>query len=379
MGQANVDCTRIKQLTAMIGKTQQDILKTLKEMRDLGFGTAQTIQTMKAALKMAQVLDKLPPVVWTTLYKFVRCNDGALADLAIEELKLLVEVLEAQAELQINDIKDPQLHADMELWFKELKKLLRDFASFATKDDVIAAIKALKQFLKTIVRKGTPWILDFLIEVYGDEILEAADKLIDKQIKKALIKKIVEKIVAQAVGKTLAKKFVPYVGIAMTGWELLVEYAGGQQIADLQTYVDNLLVQLVKLMVDCGFPWPAKAGNVLRFDGAIWLDHTVTLRPFVRCAKIVDGKVVWGAPCRVKYTGANGKPVGEVTVTLTADKQDNKGNFPIAGLGIDMASVNASTCVAGAKYCYFYDEASFVDNEGKRRTIAFISGAKVFP
>ena len=121
---AQVDCSRIRQIIGEISQTQQEMRQILKELDSLGFGTRKTVRTMRASYRLAKALGDLPPIVWEVIAKFVQCNDAALADLAMDELKMLVEVLAAQADVYIESVEDPNLQAEMQAWAAELKRIL---------------------------------------------------------------------------------------------------------------------------------------------------------------------------------------------------------------------------------------------------------------
>src|SRR5262249_38484054 len=139
-------------------------------------------------------------------------------------------------------------------------------------------------------------------------------------------------------------------------WELLVEMAAGSAISDLQDYIDKLTVELVKLMVKCRFPWPS-GGNTLRFQGN-YAGYTATSQPFIRCAKMVKGKLVW-TECPVKYLNADGTTADSRTVTWDATDQNPDGSYRLRNVRVDINSVNNSPCLNGALYCYYFDRVTF--------------------
>ena len=157
-----------------------------------------------------------------------------------------------------------------------------------------------------------------MIDTFGDDILVAiATKSLSR---KDFIKSVAKSVVKFALGKAASQVVNPFINVALTGWELLVEIAGGQQVADLQAYVDGLLVQLVLLLARCGYGWvqtndPKKGPpgfyvpNNEKYNGA-----TVTAKAFVRCAKIVDGKPQWQPPCPVRID--NGRPAGTASISV---------------------------------------------------------------
>jgi hypothetical protein len=368
------DCATINQIFDQLQRVQRQIPQVVKEARALGFGTAETADLIRKTIDYLKVLDRVPTPVWSVLFKFVRCDNKALADLAVADLKVLVEVLYFQALLQLSAESDNDLKRDLERWAEYLKAILDDWLDTRSKDAIIATIAKAKDFVKTLIRKGVPWILNFLIELYGDELLDQAVKgAIDHVTsRKYIFKKLAQRVIGFALNGRAATKAAPLIELAVGGWDLIVELAAGSEIADLQAYADQLLAKAVQLMTVCGFPWPSK--NAMKFNGDDWEGVTVTVRPFVRCATMVGGKLVWGAPCATRFLNPDGSTALERTKKLTAaDKTD--GGFLMTGLDNDPASIAACTPM-NAVLCYFYRQATF-ERGGEKFVRALVVGAKV--
>jgi len=372
-------CSTIPQIFDQLHRVQQQIPQVIKEARELGFGTAETAELIQRTIDYLKVLNRVPKPVWSVLYKFVRCDDKALADLTVAELKVLVEVLYFQAWLQLSatDNADTDLKNDLMKWTQYLQDILNDWLDARGKDKIIETIAKAKAYVKTLIRKGVPWILNFLIKLYGDELLEQVEKgVIDHYTsRKYIFKNLAKEVIGFALNGRAATKAGPLIELAVGGWDLIVELAAGNQIADLQAYADQLLATAVRLMTVCGFPWPTK-GDALRFRGADWEGVSVTVRPLVRCATMVGGKLVWGTPCPALYLNPDGSKSAERTVKLTDGRVDKKGvYFLLTGLKIDPASIARCTPM-NAVLCYFYERATFQKN-GKKVVRGFVSGAKV--
>lgn len=385
---AKPDCTRINQLIVAINNTRAQLKELRQQMDDLGFGTAKTLRLLVKAQKLISLLGKLPVEAWQALWEFVRCNDAGLAQLALDELKMLVQVLDAHAELLLESLpekkdetpEDAQLRKDFERWRTELNQIVTQLAGI-TKPRLIDLIKAAKQAIK----KAAPKVLEVLVTTFADEIKQAiVNKAFDK-IKSELIDRITRRVIEYVLQRKLteeaAKQVNKFIGLAMTGWEVLVEFAGASQASDLQEYIDQLLVKLVQLMKDCGWKWPQNAavdpnGNEFRgfiVKGAKYQGANVQARAFVHCARLVNGKPKFGTPCRVKFESGD-----KVQVKLTNANQVN-GQWMIPAV-IDMTSVQDSPCVKNAKYCYAYLELTITLADGKTTVVLnLISGVETFP
>src|SRR5688572_16493694 len=252
MADAKPDCERINVLITLINDANREVDQILKDMDALGFGTAKTVRFMKRAYTFADFLyQNVPPVVWKVLYKFINCNDQALAELAVNEMKILVQVLQAHAELLLETIDDDALRGDLQKWLDKLSDELKGWADNRTTEDAIAAVKVLKAFVKTIVRNATPWILEALVDAFGPDVVEAAENWLTKEVVKQTIKQIIYRILVYEIKKKLGKEALKLLaktsgriaGVAMTGWELLVQIAGTDAADDLRTYVDRLLAE----------------------------------------------------------------------------------------------------------------------------------------
>ena len=381
-----VDCSRVNELIREINQTNLEITETLREMERLGFGTAKTIRLMQKVYAFAVKLDALVPGIWAALYDYVRCRDAKLADLTVAEMKKLLEVLQAHAELLIEslDTADPnetpaqktareQHLKEARDWLRAVNTELANWLDTRGKDATIAALVELKRAVKA----AAPYIIDALIDAFGDDILVAiANRFVTR---KALIKKLASSVVKFALGKAASQVVYPFIGVALTGWELLVEFAGGQQISDLRAYVDRLQVELIVLLQKCGYGWVQKGTGFFVPNNEKYNGATVTAKAFVRCYKLVDGKLQWAPPCPVRID--NGRPAGMASISVALDRDNRNprnGRWDITAALLVAATVNNSPCVKDAKHCYTYFEITFTFPDGTKTTQLLIAGAKSF-
>ncbi len=385
MADPRVDCKRIPELISQINQTSAELGKLRAEMDELGFGTAKTLRLIVKLYNFIAVLEKVPDTVFLVLYDFVRCNNDRLADLTLDQLKQLVRVLIAHAELQIESIPDEKIRTPEQAallkafqeWLPELNNIAAQFA-MVSKDALIALITAAKQLIK----KAAPKVLELLIEVFGDELKQAivtgAIKILLN--KKTLFRTLAQQVVKAALGKAAAKTATPWINVALTGWELIVEVAGASAATDLREYLDKLLVALVMLMKGCGWKWPQSAaadpdGNQssgFYVKGERYKGASVVARPFIRCAKVVDGKPQFAAACPVKF-------VSGATISVKLTEENRTGERWEVLAAIDMTSVQNAPCITDAKYCYAYLQLRFTFADGKKTTMNIICGVQTFP
>jgi hypothetical protein len=378
------DCKQIPELLSTINNTSAELGRLRGEMDELGFGTAKTLRLTVTLFNFFKAVLSLPPKALAALVAFISCDDSKLADLAIEELQALVSALVAHAQLQIASIPEEKVRTEaqaeileaFQTWLPELNNIVAQFGTVA-KPKLISLIKAAKQTIKT----AAPIVLSLLVEEFGDEIaVAAANKTLDLiASRRRIIKEIAKRVVIAAIGEAAAEDVNPFIGVALTGWELLVELAGNAQATDLRDYINLLLVKLVTLMQSCGWKWVQNvaadpngnefAGFFVR--GEKYKGATVVARPFIRCAKLVDGKIQFQDRCPVKFTtGAT------VRVKLTNEIKVN-GRWEIPAT-IDINSVNAAPCITDAKYCYAYLQLTFRLADGTKTVLNIICGVKVF-
>ena len=248
-------CSTIRSIFNQLHRIQRQIPQVVKEARELGFGTAETADVIQRTIDYFKVLNRVPKPVWSVLYKFVRCDNKALAELTVADLKVRVEVLYFQAALQLSAEGDNDLKSDLKKWVQYLKDILDDWINTRTTDAVIATIAKAKNFVKTLIRKEAPWILNFLIQLYGDELLQKVNKgVIDHYTsRKYIFKELAKEVISFSLNGRAATKAGLLIELAVGGWDLIVELAAGSQIADLQAYADQLLATAVRRMTVCGF------------------------------------------------------------------------------------------------------------------------------
>jgi len=108
-------CSTIRSIFDQLHRFQRQIPQVVKEARELGFGTAETADVIRRTIDYLKVLNRVPKPAWSVLYKFVRCDNKALAELTVADLKVLVEVFVFPGLVELgagSQIADLQADAD---------------------------------------------------------------------------------------------------------------------------------------------------------------------------------------------------------------------------------------------------------------------------
>jgi len=357
-----------EELNRLIGEYNR-LVKSLEY-----FPTVRTIALIKKMAELIRILKLIPKDVWKALFRFVKCDDEGLADLTVEKLKQLVELLKAIAELELEAEEDEKRKKELQGWIKELKRTLDSWAETWLQKQALAAVKALKQFLKD----HYPEILAALLSYFGDDIKEEFEQWLEKstpRFLKKIIKKIIEKILIKKLGKEAAKKFIPFVGIALTLAELIALGYVLRKIDDLRELIDELLAELIRRLAKVWTSWPSQHEYVW-FQGEKYEGAKITIRPFVRCAERVSGNLKWGKEYQVKFS--DGSKEKRATLNQNSPYYDKEKKKWIIPFTIDKASVDAYPCVKTAIMCYIYLEVTITFSTGETMTHHFIVGVKVF-
>lgn len=342
---------------------------------------ARLSRLLQKLAKLINLLTDLPAELWQALIAFVACNNEALAALAVDQLKKLLEVLKAVAEVELetadpNDPEDQALIQGLEAWIQELCETLDSWDPEQTQEAALEAVVALKQFL----RDHYPEILEALVLYFGEDIAREIGEWAENQIGsviKRIIKKIIDKILVKRLGKEAAKRLAPLVGTVLTLIEFFLILGILDAIKSLDELIDLLMAEIVRELVEQGMGWPNNYEYVW-FADPYFCDATVTKKPKVHCAKKnEDGKLEFSNPCPVEFAD------GGTSKTVQLTKEDNPNYDPDTGVWkcpytIDEASVNGSDCVQDAEVCYVFIELTITDKDGNTTTHAFIIGAKVF-
>lgn len=376
-GQGSID--RIKELRTQLDELFRDRARLAGLLDYIPLARlSRLLQKLSALIKL---LLGLPIEVWKALIAFVKCDNAALAALAVDQLKTLLEVLKAVAEVELetadpNEPEDQALIQGLEAWIQELCETLEGWDPEQTQQAAMNAVIALKQFLKD----HYPEILEALVVYFGDELIaeldEYAKKKIGKTIKK-IIRKILDKILVKRLGKEAAKRIAPLVGAVITLFEFFLILGILDAIESIDELIDKIKGEIIRELVSCGMGWPNDYGYVW-FKGEQFCEAKVTKVPKVECAKTnEDGKLEFSPPCTVQFDD------GSTSKTATLSKEGNENYDPDSEewqcpYAIDEASVNSSPCTEGAEVCYTYLEVTVTDKEGNTTKHAFIMGAKVF-
>ncbi len=359
----------IEELSKELNRLIEEYNKLI-EAQDL-LPTVRMIKLMEKIIGLLGILRKVPKVLWRALFRLVRCDDGGLVDLPVEELKLLVELLKAIAELELEAEEDAARKDALRDWIRKLDETLDQWKDSWTREQAIAAVRALKAFL----RDAYPAILAALLEYFGDDIQQQVEGLVlSPGTLKWILKKLIEKILIRRLGEEAAKRFIPWVGVGLTLAELIALGYVITRLGNLRELIDEMRAELVRRLVDAGLRWPTSSEYVW-FKPPLFTGARVRVRAYVHCAKLVNGKPVWKeTPCRVTFEQGN-----ELTATLKEnselfDKEAGVWKLPYT---INMASLEQSECMKDADICYLYLEVFITFADGNTLTASLLVGAVV--
>lgn len=371
--------TEIQKLQELVNKLIQqrnDLIKTLDY-----FPLYRLSKILVLLSDLIALLSKIPPRVAIALVQYLRCRDKYLANLAVRELKRLAQILLQHAKLDLELEANQARKQELGAWIKELETRLNAWDDKQTKAAARKILAELKRFLK----KNSPWILALLLEYYGDAILTEIEKLPGKVAKaavtsalKLILKKVIQRLLVKRLGKELAKRFVPYVGLALSLAEFSAILVLVSKIDDLGEMIDTLLLKLIEKLVDKGWKWPSQSTYVW-FAAEAQKNAKVKLCAWVACARKVSGKVVWDQPkpCKVKFAGAGGGSHC-ISAVLNQTVWDPKDKCWKVMYTFDKTSVESSKCYTNKPAplaCYTYIEVIITYANGKTETGHLIAGA----
>ncbi|MCH9682839.1 MAG: hypothetical protein K0V04_15490 [Deltaproteobacteria bacterium] len=308
----------------------------------------------------------IPPPVFKGLVLFIRCENEHLVEFTVAELKLLLQGLLVQAQLELEIVEDAKLKKQLQGWIKKLGEAIAEFKLDATKDVAIAAVMAVKSALIAnydLVLKG---LQDYFgIDVFGklDELGKSIAKSVFLAYLKGKLKTVLLKMLARRIGEEAAKKYLPGIGLLIT----LAEAGAALQLTFqrivLEKLLDVLLLAALAKLVDLGLGWPQIPNGYLFFRDPRYKGAKIRMCAWVACAQGVTGSF---SSCKVRFT--NFKHC--ITTTLAP------GQTTIS-FDLDPASVANSECVKAAKGpCYTFLRVTVTPTQGDPFTFDAIVGAK---
>lgn len=349
----NNDKEKIAELTAHINALSQNLQNNRNALKFLP--TVQLANTINKGIKLSKLLYSLPPIAWDVMYKFLLCQNKELARLAVDQLKVLVEILAAHAEMELEAISDADEKKKWQDWLAKCNDAIQNWKADYTVDQAAAVLAALKQWL--IDNAGT--ILKVLNNVFSEEINQAIDDWAKKQTGKVvrnIIDEMLRKIILRRFGEEIGKKMIPYVGLILTAVELAAYGIIIDNIKDIEDEINRTLVELVKLMEKSGWGWPNVLGDntgmLYKGRRATWEGSKITYSAFVRCASqdATTKKWTW-TRCPVSLTADTKK---NNSVVLDETFWNDKRKLFVVPLLIDKDSVEASKCYKNGQVCYTF-------------------------
>ena len=360
----------IEELLKELNQLQSDYTDLINAANSLP--TAATLRLLKKIAHAVSVLSNVPASVWKALWHFLRCDYKALGDLAVNEVKQMLEVLKTLAELELEGLAadNPAVAGQREAlqrWLSELCEKLDSWDATMVQDAAVAIATALKDFLKA----HHPKILAALVTLFGDDILDGIKSIATGPgAKKALIKLLLKKLL-QRIGTDIAKALIPGIGAFLALVELTILLSILDSLDTLKEMIDLALAQLILKLIEKGFGW--KADNFAFFIGDKYCEAKVTKKARLKCGKKIDGRWVFGDPCPLPFSD------GKTSITVTLEKKkpmyDPDKKKWVCPYKINNSDVTASPCFAGAKLCMYYIDLIVTTSDGKTTTTTLIGGA----
>ena len=345
-----------------------------------------SVQEAQFWLKIASLFEtfaKLPLEVWIAFWKFLRCDDSGLVELAVDNLKEMLDMLFATAQLEL-EFADKETKKILNAWINELETRLRLWNSEQSIEEAAKVLTNLKNLLMTNWKE----VLDLLLIYFGDDIKRLLDEWLEKkellfwrEAMKFVALKIIKRRLIKKVEKELAEKIVknliPYINLALKLAELAAMGIIIAKIAELEDLIDEMLLKIIQGLVERGHGWPTDHEYVY-FRGDHHIDAHVIIRPYVRCArKDEENNLVWGDPCSVKLTDGEKEKEARLTrINARLQEEEDGSHRWDIDIGIDMEDVENSECFKKAVICYLYYEVKIVHSDGSTNITRLIAGAK---
>lgn len=340
--------------------------------------SVHTVNLIRLLGQAVELFRNTPMDVWSALFDYVDCDTSGLADLAVEEQKRIIEVLEKVAALELLLADDGDRKEALEAWLEQLRDALEDWDDDQTREAATAVLDGLKEFLQT----HYPEILVLLGQYFGDEVRRAFEKWAEKHslsLLKIAVWLFISQILSKYIGKEAAKRLNPMVSIAFSIAELVAIGYVVPKLENLEALIGDMRAELVRRLAEKGMGWVDQfpfvwVGYSEKYEGKV-----VELDPYVRCAFEEDGELTWRDKCPVDFeeggekryelVGDDSDGSSSTAEPARSNEKENRWELPY---DIDKASVEK--CTEGAALCYLVVEMSIVGKDGG---INFIAGVMV--
>lgn len=366
-----------KEINDLIKKYREEIEAQKKLINLLDYiPTVRLINLIRFIIKMLGFTDD----VIIALLRLIQCHTDELDKLKNKDLKDIAEFLEkwAEAELEaagLDPTFDSETKEQLKKWKEQVKNAVDNWDPNMDSKQAGAVVAGLKVALVT----QFPKVLKLLKDLIPSEYI---DKLTKEQLKK-MAPSILRKILESILKRWLIKKFGKEVGKSLSGWirvtldliELGLVSTLLYKINTLAELIDEKLCVIIKKLVKLGLIWPNNYtyiwfANKKPFKGAL-----VTMTPYMRCAKRVDGKVVWCEGCEIKFADGTSKKVFRL-------KEDSENYDPEKKLwrlyyDIDKGSANKCKCLEDCEVCYIYLLVIVLSPSGTPLRLNILIGVKI--
>lgn len=310
----------------------------------------------------------------------IMCRTGGLNRLTNEELKQITELLKgwAEAELEASQLDpnfDPDTRQQLNDWLDSVNDALQNWDPNLPPDQAAVVLAALKAALVTQFPKARA----LLRELIPEELLRQLGENQIARMTPAMLRKLFERILK----RWLIRKFGEEVGKSLSGWikvaldliELGLVASLLYQISDLADLIDEKIAQLVRKLADSGMGWPNDYRYLWFRDQPPYRGARVIMIPYVRCAKRVNGDLVWSDPCQVKF--GDGTQIKVFNLSRLSEFYDPEANVWRLYYDIDADSVNDSDCLENCEICYTYLFVVILPPGGIPQILHILIGVKI--
>ena len=351
------------------------------------YKAASVLNKLINAIKaLRELMNDMSPKVWEVLWDFANCKSELVQKLNKEELIQLVKTLKALAQTQLITIenkiaeledKGQNVPAELRTQKDKLEQIINGlserFINDLQQSDLDAARQKLVAFKENVGFKLIYALLFAQLALkHGKAILKAsreiakqsaagAKKAVIRALIKALIVQIIKALIKQIYGKEAAAKINPHVGSILAVVEFLVIAGIIWRKNTLSDAMDDALVQLIKVLKECGFVWNAAAAAKASFSvrGAEYVNGKAFVKVMVVCASKKGDAIEFGKPCQAKFEG------DATPKTKVLKLEPNGKNYWEWTTKVDMQSVLNTDCVKNGKFCLVYLDIRVANSKGE--------------
>jgi len=327
-------------------------------------------------VEVYNVYTKVPKRVWSLLYSFLAGDEEELRTMTLAEAKQLIGALKVALLLKIEVTNDPNELEQLRQFLSKVEALERQLE---TVQDVQLAIDRVLDLLGLLLQQF-PTVVRLLYSFFSEDLKTAAFNAFEKKLPAIVIKQAlkmaIHPMLIKRYGDLLAKKLMPFVGLAMTLVEFSAIVGLLARIEHLDRTIDALLAELIHLFIEPGeLSWPAGTSNVWIADRPDTRNRQVRITPFVHCFEYRDGDLrLEEHPKQIAFTeGRHLSVLLDHTANHFYDPHTKTWEF---NFYLDNQSVKEAIAHNPTSLCITYLEIIVSGNGGESETHLLIVGGK---